>query len=216
VKRLLDLYCGIGGCTRGYQLAGFEVTGIDIREVPDYCGDNFIQGNAIEYLMEHYDEFDAFHASPPCQHDCNLTLGTNSYRAGSYEDLLPPTLNVLLEIDKPFIIEQPIGDAKHKMRIDMTLCGEMFGLGVIRHRWFMINGFDVPASAHKPHRGLVTMRNHGVNQVGPYFAVYGDGTDKGTNAQWREAMGIDWTWNRKELALAIPPAYTEYIGRYLI
>ena len=29
-------------------------------------------------------------------------------------------------------------------------------------------------------------------------------------------MGIDWTDVRKEIAEAIPPAYTEYIGRQLI
>ena len=31
-------------------------------------------------------------------------------------------------------------------------------------------------------------------------------------ADWRESMGIDWM-SLKELSQAIPPAYTEHIGR---
>lgn len=51
---------------------------------------------------------------------------------------------------------------------------------------------------------------------GPYFAVYGDGGGKGSVERWQQAMGIDWTDVRKEIAEAIPPAYTEFIGRQLL
>jgi DNA (cytosine-5)-methyltransferase 1 len=56
---------------------------------------------------------------------------------------------------------------------------------------------------------------HGVWHTGPYFAVYGDGGGKGTVAQWQTAMGIPWTDDRKEIAEAIPPAYTAWLGSWL-
>jgi DNA (cytosine-5)-methyltransferase 1 len=113
----------------------------------------------------------------------------------------------------PFVIENVQGSA---VRRDLTLCGEMFGLAVIRHRYFEVEGLPVVQPAHIKHRGRVAGMRHGEWFTGPYFAVYGDGGGKGSVAQWREAMGIDWTWNRKEIAEAIPPAYTEYVGRQLV
>ena len=56
--RLLDAFCGAGGCTKGYQSAGFYVVGVDIEPQPHYCGDEFYQGDAIEYIREHGREFD--------------------------------------------------------------------------------------------------------------------------------------------------------------
>jgi DNA (cytosine-5)-methyltransferase 1 len=48
---------------------------------------------------------------------------------------------------------------------------------------------------------------------GQYLAVYGEGGGKGSVEEWRRAMGIDWTWDRRSIAEALPPAYTEFIGR---
>ena len=81
--RVLDLCCGVGGATRGYQLAGCHVTGVDISAQPDYCGDAFIQADALEYCREH----DFIHASWPCQAHSALTKGTNKGRM--YPDLIP-------------------------------------------------------------------------------------------------------------------------------
>jgi DNA (cytosine-5)-methyltransferase 1 len=92
----------------------------------------------------------------------------------------------------------------------------MFGLEVIRHRYFELSGWTMQPPAHKPHRGRVAGYRHGEWFTGPYFAVYGDGGGKGTVAEWQRAMGIDWTTNRKNIAEAIPPAYAEFVGRGLI
>src|SRR5882672_9385173 len=210
--RLLAAFCGVGGCTRGYQQAGFHVTGVDIAPQPRYCGDRFIQGDAVAYIREHGHEYDLIHAGPPCQHDCTLTAGTNAARRGQYPDLLDPTRDALEATGRPYVIEQPPGRAAKRMRLDVTLCGEMFGLAVIRHRNFELGGWATAAPAHLRHRGRVAGMRHGQWFTGPYFAVYGDGGGKGTVAQWQQAMGIDWTDVRKEIAEAIPPAYAQWLG----
>lgn len=213
MKRLLDAFCCAGGATKGYQLTGFHVTGVDINPQPRYCGDEFHQGDAVEFIREHGHEFDLIHASPPCQHDCTLTAGTNKGKF-TYPDLLEPTREALESTGRPYIIEQPQGKASKRMRTDLKLCGEQFGLAVIRHRIFEVQGIEVPWLEHKKHRGRVKGWRHGEFYDGPYFAVYGDGGGKGTVQEWQDALGIHWTDVRKELAEAIPPAYTKYIGKY--
>jgi hypothetical protein len=97
----------------------------------------------------------------------------------------------------------------------LMLCGEMFGLAVIRHRIFESPwAYAIEQPRHVKHRGRVAGMRHGEWFEGPYFQVYGEGGGKGTVAQWRQAMSIDWTWNRKSIAEAIPPAYMEYIGNF--
>lgn len=64
--KLLDLYSCSGGAGYGYEQAGFDVVGIDIAPQPKHRG-KFIQADAIEYLKAHWHEYDAVHASPPCQ-----------------------------------------------------------------------------------------------------------------------------------------------------
>ncbi|MER7412584.1 class I SAM-dependent methyltransferase [Streptomyces cacaoi] len=211
--RLLAAYCGVGGDTRGYQAAGFHVTGIDLAPQPRYIGDAFHQGDAIDFIRAHGHKFDLIHAGPPCQFDCTLTAGTNAARRDRYPDLLEPTRKALEATGRPYVIEQPPGRASKRMRVDVTLCGEMFGLAVIRHRNFELGRWSAPKPVHRPHRGRVAGMRHGQWFEGPYFAVYGEGGGKGTVAQWQRAMGIDWTGVRKEIAEAIPPAYGEWLGR---
>lgn len=127
--------------------------------------------------------------------------------------LIEPVRKVLDELGKPYVIENVQGAP---LRRDLTLCGEMFGLGVIRHRYFELGNWEATPPAHVPHRGRVAGWRHGVYYDGPYFAVYGDGGGKGTIPQWQEALGISWTSERHELAEAIPPAYTEFIGSELL
>lgn len=206
---LLDLFCGAGGAAVGYHRAGFDVVGVDVEPQPDYPFE-FLQMNALGVAPGWVRwEFDAVHASPPCQNQAAITKGTNAHRRHLHPDLYPETAALLRAIGLPYVIENP------SARPDLILCGEMFGLAVLRHRRFEIGGWEATAPAHRPHRGRVAGMRHGQWFEGPYFAVYGQGGGKGTVAQWQAAMGIDWTANRKSIAEAIPPAYTELIGRQL-
>lgn len=210
--RILDLFCGAGGAGVGYHRGGFEVMGVDIQPMPNYPY-AFIQTSALQALVtvDFVAGFDAIHASPPCQASSNLTKGTN--RGRQYVNLIPAVRELLNLTGLPYVIENVQGSA---LRRDQTLCGEMFGLDVIRHRYFELGGWSAPAPGHKSHRGKVQGWRHGTYYPGPYFAVYGEGGGKGTVTEWQQAMGIDWTSNRKEIAEAIPPAYTEWIGGQLL
>jgi hypothetical protein len=208
---VLDVCCGVGGATRGYTLAGYDVYGVDIAEQPDYPGPMH-RGDGIEYIHRHGHRYDFIHVSPPCQRKCTLTLGTNTSRGWGREhiDLLPAFREALAAAGRPHIIEQPDGQAE--IRKDVTLCGEMFGLSVLRHRNFELGGWSTPKPEHVKHRGYVRGWRHGVYRDGPYLAAYGDGGGKATVDEMRDAMGIDWTRNRTSLTEAIPPAYTQWIA----
>jgi hypothetical protein len=205
----LDLFCGVGGASRGYADAGFDVTGVDRAPQPNYPYP-FHQADAITFLIEHWREFDAIHASPPCQSSTALTKGTNKGR--EYPNLIPATRALFKRLPLPTVIENVEGS---DLRRDLILCGEMFDLGVIRHRYFELS-WSVPQPAHFEHRGRVAGWRKDAWYEGPYFAVYGKGGGKGSVAEWQQAMGIDWTDVRTELAEAIPPAYTEYVGTHLL
>lgn len=227
--KILDLFCGAGGAGMGYKQAGFAPYGVDIEPQPDYPG-AFHQGDAIMALQllivgkgiefTHPDgtvevltlaDIAGIHASPPCQASSALTKGTNKGKV--YLNLIPATRSLLKQQDKPTVIENVQGS---DLRRDFTLCGEMFGLGVLRHRYFEVSGFKTTPIDHQPHRGRVAGWRHGEWFDGPYFAVYGDGGGKGSVAQWQEAMGIHWTDNRKSIAEAIPPAYTRFLGKQIM
>lgn len=166
--RLLAGFCGVGGCTRGYQNAGWNVFGVDISPQPRYAGGqrNFYQGDAIDFIYKWGHQFDAAHVGPPCQHDCTLTAGTNAGKF-TYPDLLEPTREALESVGIPYVIEQPPGRASKRMRVDLTLCGEMFGLSVIRHRNFELGGWTIEQPEHIKHRGRVAGMRHGPVVRGP-------------------------------------------------
>lgn len=207
--RLLDLFCGVGAASVGYHDAGFDVVGVDIEPQPDYPYE-FHQADALTFDLA---GFDFVHASPPCQADCTLTAGTNAGRV--YPNHTDAIRDRLRSHGVPHVLENPPG--RTSLRRDTVLCGEMFGLDVIRHRVFEFGGpHRVAAPAHVPHRGRVSGMRHGVWYKGPYVQVYGEGGGKGSVERWREAMGIDWTRSRRSIAEAIPPAYTRYLGRRLI
>ncbi|MGW5851390.1 DNA methylase [Streptomyces sp. NPDC055254] len=217
---LLDLFCCAGGASRGYDRSGFDVTGVDIRSRPNYPF-TFIQGDALAVLAEliatgEIRRYTAVHASPPCQKRCTLTVGTNASRGwgGTHVDLVAPTRALLDASGLPYVIEQP--DGKADVRKDITLCGEQFGLGVLRHRNFELGGWSAVQPQHRPHRGRVRGWRHGAYFDGPYVAAYGNGGGKATVPEMQAAMGIDWTDVREELTEAIPPAYAEWLGRAFV
>ncbi|PVD00661.1 DNA methylase [Streptomyces sp. CS090A] len=218
--RLLDLFCCAGGAATGYQRAGFDVVGVDIVDRPNYPF-TFVRAEALEYLAAlitsgEIRRFTAVHTSPPCQAGCALTVGTNASQGwgGDHDDLVAPTRVLLERTGLPYVIEQPNGRAK--IRKDLSLCGEMFGLGVLRHRNFELGRWTMPQPAHPKHRGYVRGYRHGVYRDGPYVAAYGAGGGKATVPEMQEAMGITWTDVREELTEAIPPAFSEHIGRALL
>lgn len=215
--RLLDLFCGAGGTSRGYQRAGFHVTGVDIEPQPRFAGDVFIQADAIDYVATHGWKYDAITASPPCQ--VHTQIGRIHQSGDYYErhiDLIPATRYILESIGLPYVIENVVGAA---LRNAITLCGSQFGLKVYRHRLFESN-FMILAPCHIPHRDQTPSSGHGVSPKG-FISVTGNGGAKqipqGFNymSYVSMAMGIDWM-SRAELSQAIPPAYTEYIGKQLM
>lgn len=207
VVRILDLFSCAGGAGVGYHRAGFQVVGVDIEPQPRYPFEHHV-ADALTFLAEHGHEYDAIHASPPCQDYSAL----KAVHGNEWPRLIEPTRELLETIGKPYVIENVQGAP---VRRDLTLCGEMFGLGVIRHRYFELGGWSMPEPVHVKHRGRVRGWRHGVYYDGPYLAVHGEGGGKGTVAEWQVAMGIDWTDVWREIAEAIPPAYTEHIGRAL-
>ncbi|MEU9446151.1 DNA methylase [Streptomyces sp. NPDC048304] len=214
---LLDLFSCAGGAAVGYARAGFDVRGCDIAARPNYPFP-YHWGDALSYLAHlittgEIERFTFVHASPPCQAKCTLSVGTNQSQGwgGIHIDLVAPTRALLERTGLPYVIEQPNGRAE--IRKDLTLCGEMFSLGVIRHRNFELGGWSTPQPDHVPHRGRVRGYRHGRFYDGPYVAAYGNGGGKPTVAELQAALGIDWTHVREELTEAIPPAYSEHIGR---
>jgi hypothetical protein len=213
---LLDLFSCAGGAATGYHRAGFDVHGVDIRPRPNYPFPQH-QGDALDHLAHliatgEIERYAFVHSSPPCQAGCALTVGTNRSQGwgGTHVDLVPSTRALLEASGLPYVIEQPNGRAE--IRKDLTLCGEMFGLGVLRHRNFELGRWSVEQPAHVPHRGRVRGWRHGEFFDGPYVAAYGNGGGKPTVPELQAAMGITWTDVREELTEAIPPAYTAWIG----
>lgn len=139
--RALDLFCGAGGATRGLQMAGFDVTGIDMRPQPHYCGDRFIQGDALRPAVRLAD-FDFVWASPPCQAHTDLK---SAWNAKQHADRIPETRLLLEQSGVLFVIENVVGSP---VRSSIMLCGTQFGLmtddaELWRHRHFEAN-FAIP------------------------------------------------------------------------
>lgn len=212
--RLLDLFCGAGGAAMGYHRAGFdEIVGVDIAPMPRYPF-RFVRGDALEYLAAHGHEFDAIHASPPCQ---AYSVCKNLKTARSdYLDLVAPTRSALVATGKPFVIENVNGAP---LKNPLMLCGSMFGLGVLRHRLFECN----PPVWFPPHPcdhrgGALSMlwktrvQKLAAGQAFRYITVAGNSF---LVPEASRAMGIDWM-TRRELAQAIPPAYTLFVGTHLL
>lgn len=207
--RLLDLFCCQGGASAGYAAAGFDVVGVDIEPQPRYPYE-FHQADALEWYTENHQGFAAVHASPPCQ--AYSSLGSR-YDRGNHPDLVAPVRAALRASGLPYVIENVVGAPLDN---PIMLCGSSFGLDVRRHRLFESN---VPLMATPCAHGLQVEGKYDVYEHGrwiksPVARVYGHGGGKAAES-WSLAMGIDWM-DRRGLAQAIPPAYTEFIGAQLM
>lgn len=204
--KLLDLFCGAGGAAMGYHQAGFEVVGVDIKPQPRYPFE-FHQMEWQSALSFDLRQFDAIHASPPCQ-GYSVTKSLSRSKAPK---LIPVVRKALQKVDLPYVIENVPG-ARAELVNPIVLRGNMFGLQVIRDRYFEINPWffgppvtliDGSTSSHRGSNRLTESRY--ITVTGYNFLV----------SEARQAMGIDWMIGR-ELAQAIPPAYTRWIGEQLM
>lgn len=209
--RLLDLCCGAGGAAAGYVEAGFEVVGVDINPQPHYPF-TFHQGDAIEFVKEHGHNFDAIHASWPCQ-AYSKGAGQRGTR-DKHPDLIAAGREAMVAAGKPYVIEN-IEQARPHMLDPVILCGQMFGLGVFRHRCFEMPWYAGSRPAHSRHDGRVGDGRYVTVAGKPGGRSSRDGICHGSTAQWKSAMGIDWMPSRA-LAQAIPPAYSHWVGQRLI
>jgi DNA (cytosine-5)-methyltransferase 1 len=228
---LLDLFCGAGGAARGYQLAGFHVTGVDVSPQPHYCGDAFIQADALTVALSGYD---VIHASPPCQ-GYSVMRHLPWLKDRDYPLLIAPIRQRLAASGVPWVIENVMGAQRAAQMHAGWLCGGMFGLPVLRHRVFQTN-WPWLAPGHPQHRGVIrhgrllggraaqpVVRPNGFragfDQPGAFIGhssrirTRPTGTVS-TLAAYGDAIGIDWM-TRDELSQAIPPAYTAYLGGVL-
>lgn len=203
-KILLDLFCGGGGAAMGYHRAGFTVIGVDNKPQPRYPF-KFIQADALCYAVAFGRQFDVIHASPPCQ-----AYSCSTPDKSKHKEMIDITRDVLQWIGKPYIIEN-VGGAKRHMINPLMLCGTMFGLNVIRHRYFECKPtiWFAPATC-KHNRPVVKQGSAPKN--GEFHSITGhfSGVEEG-----QKAMGIDWL-GQKELSQAIPPAYTEFLGNQIM
>jgi DNA (cytosine-5)-methyltransferase 1 len=224
--RLLDLFCGAGGAAVGYARAGFDVVGVDLHPMPRYPFE-FIQADAIEYLSETLAEgFDLIHASPPCQ-AYSIMRNLPWLKGREYWDSIPPTRAALEAMGKPWVMENVVGAP-----VDgIFLCGTMFGLRQpdggpeYRHRLFESTVFML-APGHPKHHEAVrpgplpgdrARRLSGHGNADQWRSRSLDNGGHGTKGRqdWGQSLGIDWM-RSADLAQAIPPAYTEWIGRQLL
>lgn len=210
--KLLDACCCAGGATAGYQRAAFHVTGVDVNPQPNYCGDEFVQADAVQFIREHGHEFDAIHGSPPCQSYSGMT-NCRPGLAAEYPQLIEAVRFEMEQTGRPWVIENVQGSGLPAQADlfeahGLELCGAMFGLPLYRHRLFETS-FPIAAPNHPRH--LIPASKAGHWEPGTVISVAGNCFPI---ALARSSMGIDWT-TRDELAEAIPPAFTQFIGERL-
>lgn len=207
---VVDLFCGAGGASMGYYRAGFDVVGVDLYPQKNYPFE-FHQDDALHFLYKHGGEFDLIHASPPCQ-----AYSVTKALANTIVDLVYDTRLLLINSNRPYVIENVLGAP---LRCPILICGTMFpNLRVIRHRLFETNVNIEACPGVCNHWGVCTNRNkdgqkiHQSFEYSDFITVVGHAYKV---ADGKKAMNIDWMTG-KELSQAIPPEYTEWLGKQII
>lgn len=227
--RLLDLFCGAGGGAMGYYRAGFAPYGIDNKPQPNYpfpflqmdaleAMDRLLRGEGLTFsngYTLYLADFNAIHASPPCQFGSTIAIMNRVLRPGKYNhpNLIPVTRKCLEETGKHYVIENV---RSFTLISPVKLTGSWFGLDVKRDRYFECNfaAFDTPKSNwQRPRFRSLEKKREG--KLARVVGVHGHINYKGEGELRKQAMAIDWM-SDYELTQAIPPAYTEYIGGYLL
>jgi len=201
----------------GYHRAGFEIMGVDVRPQPDYPF-NLVCMDAIQFCADHGHEYDAIHASPPCQAYTGMRnlAGARQCDLPEYPDLIDATREALQAVGRLWIIENV---QRSPLRTQFILCGASFGLThLARHRHFESShlfpappkcrhyqeAYTVAVYGSRPDGRRVSYRNHRLCRVASSVC------------EAQALMGISWTADWRALCEAIPPAYTEWIGRWMI
>jgi DNA (cytosine-5)-methyltransferase 1 len=179
-------------------MAGYHVTGVDIEPQPRYCGDAFVQADAMAIDWSGYD---LIWASPPCQRYSRMTPMA---ARDAHPNLLPVVLDRLRAQPTPYIVENVQG-AQVFMRNPIMLCGTMFGLNIYRHRWFEIGNvemfFLLPPCSHYGRAVLIS-------------GTDSEGREPSVEAR-RQAIRCPWMVD-KELDEAIPPAYSKFLAEQML
>lgn len=201
---VLDLCCGAGGLSWGYWLAGYDVVGVDVEPMPNYPFE-FHQADALEYLAAitasgEIEKYALVHASWPCQVFANVTRWRG--RREDHKDLLTPGKKLQKASGRPWVIENvPETVGFGVLRPDYILCGSQFGLRVRRHRVFETSwhggGELLPPCWHPSGRNKLMAFEHKDERA------------------YADAMGCTWM-NKTEARQAVPPAYSEWIGRQFL
>jgi len=212
--KLLDLFCGAGGCSVGYHRAGFDVTGVDIEGHADYPF-KIIEADAMTILADpgFLDGFDVIAASPPCP---RYSVATPTASREKHPDLVGPVRDALIAWGGLYAIENVPGAP---LLMPATYCGSAFGLRVRRHRLFESNVFlTAPPCDHAAQGAPVGVYGQHADRPGGWTRPNGKsrGVKATSVADAQHAMGIDWMASWHDLADAIPPAYTEHVGAQLM
>jgi DNA (cytosine-5)-methyltransferase 1 len=205
----------------GYHQAGFtDIVGIDVEPQPRYPF-HFIQADALSSPVR-LEDFDLIHASPPCQAHTQMSARWRNQgtKADTWPDLLTPTREWFHDLETPWVIENVPG-AIHLMEPTVTLHGGMFGLGVNRPRHFETNWLLLVYPARR------TVKPIGVYGKPDGRHVYryrnnGNYNGKSVIRTWktieegRRLLEVPWMTESQEIADAVPPAYTRYIGEQFL